>query len=240
MSSRTPASGSRSTRRATRPSARSSPGTSRVRCDIGSAHRGTSSSASRSSWATARSRTRAARSSRTSRATTSHGSCADPTAGWRSSHAPASACTRSRRRPGHCGRDLRRRTRRRRAPPLAAPAERARRPPSRPRRRALRGLRARRRGPGGRSARARRRSRGGLVGLGRVAVAPGDRGAACSGSRRESSRARSPVSTRRWSAPPPASPTRRRASRASDATAAWQPLVDRIAAELDPRGVLAA
>ena len=71
------------------------------------------------------------------------------------------------------GRDRRRRTRRRRAAPLAAPAERARRPPSRPRRRALRGLRARRRGPGGRGARARRRSRGGRVGLGRVAVAPG-------------------------------------------------------------------
>ncbi len=51
-----------------------------------------------------------------------------------------------------------------------------------------------------------------VVGLGRFAVAPGDRGAVCSGSRRESSRARSPVSPRQWSAPLPASPTRRRVS----------------------------
>ena len=138
------------------------------------------------------------------------------------------------------GRDLRRRTRRRRAPPLAAPAERARRPPSRPRRRALRGLRALRRGPGGRGALARRRSRGGARRHGTIRGRARRPGAVCSGSRRESSRARSRVSPRQWSAPLPAvaySPT---SVASSDATAAWRPLVDRIAAELDPGGVLAA
>ena len=138
------------------------------------------------------------------------------------------------------GRDLRRRTRRRRAPPLAAPAERARRPPSRPRRRALRGLRARRRGPGRplrtRSSAERRRTRrsGTSRGRGRrrrrrcVRFAPGELASTLAGLDEAVVR---PAAGVAYSATSVA---------ASDATAAWQPLVDRIAAELDPRGVLAA
>ena len=125
--------------------------------------------------------------------------------------------------------------RRARAPALAAAAERARRAPPRPRRRAVRGLGARRRGAARRRARARRRRRGRRVGVGRGAGAAGSR------ARPPALRAGRPrqrpldAATRRSCGPRPVSPTCRIASAASPTP--WRAASSaRFKARFDPAG----